>query len=239
MPRELLSSDALRSIRADLESLAVLKSRKDDLATGLAVMAALYPEVERALDAGATHANVIEALQKHGVCVTKTNFGQHLYRLRQLFPRPERKVTVDPKQVAGVRADLAGLAAGITEDSGKPVVVRQKKGRAASRRIPMRDKVLIVARAINLVAASPEKSLPNIEAALRGELGSGWTIRVAVQCAVGRPYGEWLDADWQDDQVRSLVESARLIALKVIDTPREESVSKAIRAAAKRLKKRV
>lgn len=83
------------AIRKDLGALAERSNRRkliDEVADAL-------PEIEQAIAAGATYAQICEAFQANGVDLSLTSLRTYLYRLRKAAaakaqPKPVRKTPV-------------------------------------------------------------------------------------------------------------------------------------------------
>jgi hypothetical protein len=69
------------ALSAELRALAETKAKDPPTKTGR--LRALLPEVEAALAAGATHAEVVEKLRAFGLDMTVAVFGKTLERLRR------------------------------------------------------------------------------------------------------------------------------------------------------------
>lgn len=230
----LISDEALQAIKGDLAELQKARTKKDDQARALSVMASLFYEIDALLDAGGTHDDVLSVLSKHGVVVGRTRFGQNLFRLRQLFPKREREIQIDATLVNGISCDLNNFISDARKNvGGRPG--KQKSiptgKRILAKSVPLREKVLACTSMILDVAEKGAPAVDAASAALRAELGPGWTFRVAVQFAIGTRFAEWVQADWQDEEDAKRVEAAQAVALHVAGLLKTQDKAASIKAA--------
>jgi len=232
----LISDEVLLAIRNDLTALKKARTKKDDQARGLAAMATLFYEIEAIFDSGGTQDDVLSVLVKHGVVMGRTRFAQNLYRLRQVFPKRERPVEIDPALVERIGHEMRGFVSdakkGVCPPSGeKPPVKRQGIKRPSHENpLPLREKVLACALMIVEVAERGAPAVDVAAAALRAKLGPGWTFGVAVQFAVGQRFAEWAHADWQQEEDAKRVKLAQEVALHVAEAIKSPDTS-AVEAA--------
>lgn len=232
----LISDEVLLAIRHDLAALKKGRTKKDDQARALAVMAILFYEIEAIFDSGGTQDDVLSVLVKHGVVMGRTRFGQNLYRLRQVFPKRERQIDVDGALVARIGQEMSDFVSDAKKEvcppSGKRAPIKRQAIKKVSQEtpLPLREKVLACASMIVEVAERGQPAVDVAAAALRAKLGPGWTFGVAVQFAVGRRFAEWAHADWQQDEDAKRVKLAQGVALHVAEAIKSPGTS-AVEAA--------
>lgn len=189
-------------------------------------MTALYYDMDDAFHAGATQAEVLAVLQSHGLTITKTRFGQNLFKLRGIFPPRDRGAKIDPAQLEKLATDMQSLVArtapkaqahAVTAErqSALPVPQMRVRPRATPQAAPLAERVRVCALAIEQLA-QPKADAVAISADLRGALGAGWSIKTAVQFVGGTRFADWAQAQQADPSEAGRLMRLHQLAAKII-----------------------
>lgn len=175
-------------------------------------LAVLYNDLEDAMEAGVTQAEVLAILAKHGLAMPRTRFAKHMYFLRQVVERrkpPEAQP--DMTKASLISADLKDSQDGLASTDVGRLRRPQIKPKRKPDQVAAPDKVLAVAQAL-VGLAQPNAAPEKLAKQLRIALGPGWTIKTAVQFGQGPNYASWMQAHWPDPHQRDLVVHGRHVA---------------------------
>lgn len=248
------------ALKMGIRELTASIDPKSSQAYTMALMTALFYDIQDAVDAGVTLRDVHRVFVAAEVPLPFTRFTQDLTRLRAVFPARHKVPVVDEASVEAIAIGLGNLrkqeeavtvvlprqaassssAKAATERARRFVAVVAPRARqAAAAALPMDERMKICAKAVLDLAQGVEADPGALSIRLRASLGHGWTIETACQFVLGSPYQEWLSGPWSDAEVLKALSQARAVAEQVVGLgktlpPRSDLASSAV-AAWKRL----
>lgn len=242
--RQPMTAEVVPQIKADLAELVATFDPKASATYSFALMASVFYDIEAALDAGATQRQVVEIFAKNQAAIPLHRFGQHLTRLRGLFPARHRPPDVRSDVIVAVASELAAIAPAPVVPPTVTLTPRRKMTRHVPQRgrpivVPMHDKMTFCGDAVLEIAKGAVKDYNKFAAGLRARLGPGWTVKTTLQFVAGSNFEEWLEAPWQSDAERQGLVMAHHIARALVDDrkklPPIDQLPKLASAAYKRL----